>query len=64
MFDEIIKKIQANEYSEAKDALIPLTTKGEAKDIAFANYLLGYVYTCYDNPEEDEQKAKRYLRQT
>ena len=63
MFDEIIKKIQAKEYSEARDALLQLTTKGEAKDIAYANHLLGYIYTCYDNPEEDEQKAKRYLRQ-
>lgn len=63
MFDEIIRKIQAKEYGEAKDALLPLTTKGEPKDIAYANHLLGYIYTCYDNPEEDEQKAKRYLRQ-
>lgn len=61
MFDEIIKKIEAKEYIDAKDALVPLTTKGGPKDIAIANYLLGYIYTCYDNPEEDEQKAKRYL---
>ncbi len=60
MFDEIIKKIEAKEYRDAKDALVPLTTKGEPKDIAFANYLLGYIYTCYDN-KEDEQKAKRNL---
>ena len=37
--------------------MVPLTTKGGPKDIAFANYLLGYIYTCYDNSEEDEQKA-------
>ena len=47
MFDEIIRKIQAKEYGEAKDALLPLTTKGEPKDIAYANHLLGYIYTCY-----------------
>lgn len=62
MFDGIIKKIEAKEYSDAKDALVPLAINGESKDIAYANHLLGYIYTCYDNPEKDEQKAKRYLR--
>lgn len=62
MFDEIIKKIQMQEYSEAKDSLLPLTAKGEAKDIAYANHLLGYIYTRYDYSEANEQKAKRYLR--
>jgi tetratricopeptide (TPR) repeat protein len=62
MFDEIIKKIETKEYSDAKDALLPLTAKGEAKDIAYANHLLGYIYTRYDYSEANEQKAKRYLR--
>ena len=61
MFNEIIEKIESKDYCKAKDALLPLTTKGEAKDIAYAYYLLGYIYTRYDNLEADEKKAKKYL---
>ena len=61
MFNEIIEKIESKDYCKAKDALLPLTTKGEAKDIAYAYYLLGYIYNSYDNLEADEKKAKKYL---
>ena len=62
MFDEIIEKIKASDYGEAKKSLLQIVSNGSPKDIAYAYHLLGYIYTQYDFAEHDEQIANGYLK--
>ena len=63
MFTRIQELIKEKKYQEAKAALEPLSTGENAKDAAYAGYLLGYINTCRDNPDAKEYLARRYLRE-
>ena len=63
MFTQIQELIKEKKYDEAKTALEPLSTGEDAKDAAYAGYLLGYINTCRDNPNAKEYLAGRYLRE-
>lgn len=63
MFTQIHDLIKEKKYEEAKVALEPLSTGENAKDAAYASYLLGYINTCRDNPNAKEYLARRYLRE-
>lgn len=62
MFTEITKAISAKEYDSAQNALLPLSKSDDAKTAATADYLIGYINTCYDNPQKNPGMARRYLR--
>lgn len=61
MFDEIIKAIESNEFSHATTALQKLISDDNPKTVSYANYLLGYVYSCRENKERNGSHARRYL---
>ena len=61
LFAEIIAEIEDNKFSHAIALLEPLLTDDDKKIVARANYLLGYVYSCRENKEKSEHRAKRYL---
>lgn len=63
LFAQIHDLIQEKKYEAARVALEPLLSKENAKDAAYAGYLLGYINTCRDNPEGKEYLARRYLRE-
>lgn len=63
MFTRIQELIKEKKYQEAKAALEPLSAGENAKDAAYAGYLLGYLNTCRDNPDAKEYLARRYLRE-
>lgn len=63
MFTRILELIKEKKYLEAKTALEPLSTAENAKDAAYAGYLLGYINTCRDNADAKEYLARRYLRE-
>lgn len=63
MFTRIHELIKEKKYQEAKETLEPLSTGENAKDAAYAGYLLGYINTCRDNPHAKEYLARRYLRE-
>ena len=63
MFTQIHELIKEKKYEDARAALEPLSTGGNAKDAAYAGYLLGYINTCRDNADAKEYLARRYLRE-
>ena len=63
MFTRIQELIKNKKYQEAKAALEPLSSGENAKDVAYAGYLMGYINTCRDNPDAKAYLAKRYLRE-
>lgn len=63
MFTRIQELIKEKKYQEAKAALEPLYTGENAKNAAYAGYLLGYINTCRDNADAKEYLARRYLRE-
>ena len=63
MFTQIQELIKEKKYAEANTALGPLSMGENAKDAAYAGYLLGYINSCRDNPNAKEYLARRYLRE-
>lgn len=60
MFGEIIEKIKSKEFEYAI-ALLDSLLNGDEQTIAKAKYLLGYIYSCRENKNRNENRAKRYL---
>ena len=60
MFDEIIEKINSKEFEYAV-ALLESLLNGDEQTITKAKYLLGYIYSCQENKNRNEIRAKRYL---
>lgn len=61
IFDEIITSIQNNDFSGAAASLNSFVSADDPKIVARANYLLGYIYSHWDNKDRNEHLARRYL---
>lgn len=55
--DEIIKLIDSKEYITAIDKIGQL----KKPEDSYLNYLLGFIYQQYDNPEKSVEKAEEYF---
>lgn len=62
LFSDIIKQVEEKEYQHAIDALTPLLNEDDAKILATAHYILGYINTRHDYSERNNYQAKRHLR--
>ncbi|HEY5563213.1 MAG TPA: hypothetical protein VIK72_15950 [Clostridiaceae bacterium] len=62
-FKEIESLIDNKQYLEAEQqiSIIIKDSNNSEKDISIANYLLGYIYTCWNFDKKSTLKAKRYL---
>lgn len=61
MFEPIIELIEKEEYASAEKSLQEYIKSDDHKTRAYANYLIGYINTCWQNKERSKEKAHRYL---
>ncbi len=61
MFELIIELIEKEEYASAEKKLQQYVKSDDHKARAYANYLIGYINTCWKNKERSKEKAHRYL---
>lgn len=61
MFEPIIEFIEKEEYASAEKSLQEYIKSDDHKTRAYANYLIGYINTCWQNKERSKEKAHRYL---
>ena len=61
MLDAIIELIEKEEFATAEIALKEHLKADDKKIQAYAEYLMGYINTCWQNKEKNEKKARRYL---
>ena len=61
MFEPIIDLIEKEEYASAEKYLQEYIKSDDHKTWAFANYLIGYINTCWKNEERNERKAHLHL---
>ena len=62
-FKNIESLIDEKEYAKAESELnlIRSSKKSTEKAISYACYLIGYINTCWDNKDKNQQLAKRML---
>ena len=60
-FKNIIAFIDESKYDDAIEELNKLLLCDDVEKKEYANYLLGYINTCWDYSEKDEKEAKRRL---
>ena len=61
MFEQIIEQIKNKEYDGAISELKPFCQNEDAKVKSRANYLLGYINTCWDYKDKKKREAERHL---
>lgn len=61
MFESVIELIEKEEYASAEKCLQEYIKFGDHKTQAYANYLIGYINSCWQNKERSKEKAHRYL---
>ena len=61
MLDEVIELIEKEEYSAAEAALQEYVHSDDARIQASAYYLIGYINTCWNNKNKNDDKARRFL---
>ena len=61
MLDEVIELIEKKEYGAAEAALQEYVHSDDARIQAGAYYLIGYINTCWNNKNKNDDKARRFL---
>ena len=61
MLGTIIELIEKEEFVTAEKDLKGYLNADDKKVQAYAEYLMGYINTCWRNKEKNEEKARRYL---
>lgn len=59
-FESVVSLIQDKKHEEAINKLRVFQSSDEEKQ-AYANYLIGYINTCWDYKKRNEESARRYL---